>query len=274
MDKKVSVITASYNYAEFLKEAVESVISQTYTNWELIIVDDGSSDNSVEIIKNFCAADERIKFFRHLEGENRGLKETLILGIEKSSGDYIAFLESDDIWESDCLEEKIKIARQYPEAKIIFNDVDFFGNEEIIEDYARYFELNDKILSSKKYPASLFGAFSFQNVIPTFSCAMVQASTLKSADFNSTVEAFLDHWIWAHLAYENKFYYIDKRLTHWRMHTTSLVSKRQNKNEKQFLYDILKSFQKKGFKKNMFFWNRHRHPKIEKIFRGWMRNFV
>ncbi|HNW26158.1 MAG TPA: glycosyltransferase [Candidatus Gastranaerophilaceae bacterium] len=274
MNKKVSVITASYNYAEFLKEAVESVIAQTYTNWELIVVDDGSTDNSVEVIKEFCARDERIKFFRHLEGENRGLKETLILGIEKATGDYIAFLESDDIWEQNCLEEKIKVAAQYPEAKIIFSDVDLFGNEEIIEDYARYFELNDRILSSKKYPANLFSAFSFQNVIPTFSCAVVEAETLKKADFNPTVEAFLDHWVWAHLAYDNKFYYINQRLTRWRMHTTSLVGRRQNKNEKQFLSDILKSFQKKGFNKNMFFWNRHRHPKIEKIFRGLMRRFV
>ncbi len=274
MNKNVSVITASYNYADFLKEAIESVISQTYTNWELIVVDDGSSDNSVEVIKEFCARDERIKFFRHLEGENRGLKETMLLGIEKASGDYIAFLESDDIWEPNCLEEKIKIAQQYPEAKIIFSDVDLFGNEEIIEDYARYFELNDRILSSKKYPANLFSAFSFQNVIPTFSCAMVEAQTLKKADFNPTVEAFLDHWIWAHLAYENKIYYINQRLTRWRMHTTSLVGRRQNKNEKQFLSDISKSFQKKGFRKHMFFWNRHRHPKIEKIFRGLMRKFA
>lgn len=271
---KISIITASYNYADFIKEAIESVIAQSYSNWELVVVDDGSADNSVEVIKDYCEKDCRIKLFQHPDGANKGLKETILLGIEMCSGEYIAFLESDDIWREDYLKEKVEIIQKHDKAKVIFNDVELFGDKEVIEDYDSYFEKNRKILKSKKYPANLFSGFSFQNLVPTFSCVMVEAKTLKGADFNTTVQAFLDHWIWAHLAYDNDFYYINKPLTRWRMHKRSYIEQKPKKNEKEFLPSILKSLQSKGYKKNMFFWNRHKNPKTEKLFRGFFRKFV
>jgi glycosyltransferase involved in cell wall biosynthesis len=270
---KISIVTASYNYAGFIKEAIQSVMAQTYTNWELIVVDDGSKDNSVEVINDFCNQDSRIKLFQHENGVNKGLKETVLFGISQVSGDYVAFLESDDIWAENYLAEKVKIAQKYSKAKVIFNDVELFGDAAVIEDYDKYFELNRKFLN-KKFPANLFNGFSFQNLVPTFSCVMVEADTLKKADFNSSVQAFMDHWAWAHLAYDNDFYYIDKKLTKWRMHSNSYIEQSQQGNEKMFMASILKSFQEKGFKKRMFFWNRHKNPKIEKIFRGFFRNFT
>jgi len=271
---KISIVTASYNYARFIKETIQSVVSQTYLNWELIVVDDGSKDNSVEIIQEFCRQDTRIRLFQHQDGINKGLKETILLGIENSTGDYVAFLESDDTWAENCLQERVEIAKKFPGAKVIFNNVELFGDQSVIEDYDKYFELNRKILTSKKYPINLFSGFSFQNLIPTFSSVMVEKNSLNSVGFNSSVPAFLDHWIWAHLAYDRDFYYIDKKLTKWRMHPNSYIEQSQQGNEKMFLPSILKSFQELGFQKNMFFWNRHKNPKIEKIFRGFFRNFV
>lgn len=271
---KISIITASYNYADFISETINSVISQTYSNWELIIIDDGSKDNSVEVVEGFCKIDERIKFFQHKNGVNKGLKETILLGLQNCEGEYIAFLESDDIWAEDYLQEKVKIIEKYPLAKVIFNDVELFGDKAVISDYDKYFKLNKKILGSKKYPANLFSGFSFQNLIPTFSCVMVESQALKSADFEASIQAFLDHWIWAHLAYENQFYYIDKKLTLWRMHQNSYIEQKQQKNEKTFLPSILKSLKKNNTNKNMFFWNRHKYPKIEKLFRGFFRKFI
>ena len=271
---KISIVTASYNYAHFINETIQSVIAQTYSNWELIVVDDGSKDNSVDVIQEFCRKDGRIKLFQHENGVNKGLKETVLFGIEQATGDYVAFLESDDIWVENYLEEKVKIAKEFPQAKVIFNDVELFGDEVVIEEYDKYFELNCKFLAKKKYPTNLFNGFSFQNLVPTFSCVMVEINALKTADFNSSVQAFMDHWAWAHLAYDNDFYYIDKKLTKWRMHSSSYIEQSEQGNRKEFLPSLLKSFQEKGFKKRMFFWNRHKHPKIEKIFRGLFRNFV
>lgn len=96
MNPKVSIITASFNYENFIKETIESVLNQTFKDWEMIIVDDGSSDNSVNVIKEYCQKDSRIKLFTHPNNENRGLGETLKLGIKNSSADYLVFLESDD----------------------------------------------------------------------------------------------------------------------------------------------------------------------------------
>lgn len=271
----VSIIIASYNYEKFISEAIESVLAQTYSNFELIIVDDGSKDDSVALINSYVIKDSRIKLYCHDKNANKGLKETLTLGISKCNGNYIAFLESDDIWTSDYLQDKIDIIKKYPGSKVIFNDVELFGNKDRIDDYTDYFKKNNKILNSKKYPCNLFNVFSFQNVIPTFSSAMASSELLKNSDFNSSVPAFIDHWMWAHLAAKNDFYYINKKLTLWRMHKSSYIGKNSSKNEKRFMYDLLqalKSLKLSYFK--MFFWNRHQNPKIEKIFRGFFRNFI
>ena len=98
----ISIITASYNYANYIKECIDSVLSQDFTDWELIIVDDCSVDNSVEIIKSYT--DSRIRLIRN--EKNSGLKRTLLRGIQEAGGEYIAFLESDDIWRTDYLSKK------------------------------------------------------------------------------------------------------------------------------------------------------------------------
>ena len=90
---KYSVITASFNYENYIKETIESVQAQSISDWEMIIIDDGSSDNSIETINKYCQLDKRIKLFTHPNNENRGLIETLKLGLEKAQGEWIIFLE-------------------------------------------------------------------------------------------------------------------------------------------------------------------------------------
>ena len=99
----VSIIIASYNYENYIKETIQSVLNQTFEDWEMIIVDDGSKDNSIEVIKEYCSQDNRIKFFQHENGENKGLIETLKLGIEKASSNWLVFVESDDFIEENYI---------------------------------------------------------------------------------------------------------------------------------------------------------------------------
>ena len=101
---KISIVMASYNYAPIIGEAIESVINQTYKDWELIIVDDGSADNSVEVIKKYLS-DNRIKLY--INEKNLGLAKTVRKGIQYSTSDWIAFLESDDKFSPNALEEKV-----------------------------------------------------------------------------------------------------------------------------------------------------------------------
>tara|TARA_B110000444_G_scaffold250359_1_gene276629 strand:- start:93 stop:836 length:744 start_codon:yes stop_codon:yes gene_type:complete len=109
MNTQVSIITPSYNSSQYIRETVQSVISQTYSDWELIIVDDGSIDNSDLIIKELVSSDSRIKAF-YLK-ENKGVAFARNKAISEASGRYIAFLDSDDIWSSDKLEKQLKFMK-------------------------------------------------------------------------------------------------------------------------------------------------------------------
>jgi len=217
---KISIITASYNYAQYIEEAINSVISQSYQDWELIVVDDCSSDNSVEIIKSYCEKDSRIKLFQN--DKNKGLKETILLALSHATGDWVSFLESDDVFSPDNLSKKVEIIEKNPEVKLIFNKVNFLwqGREKF---QSGIFEKTQRDLAKMTFPRNMFKDFYINNRILTFSCVMVEANILKTANFNSPVDALLDWWLWIHLAYKNKFYYIDKELTSWRLHEQSYV---------------------------------------------------
>lgn len=222
---KISVIIASYNYAQYLEEAVNSVINQSYQDWELIVVDDGSSDSSVEIISSYCRKDSRIKFFQHENGQNKGLKETLLLGIKHASGDWVAFLESDDFFTPDNLFKKIEIIQKYPDVELIFNKVKFLNENMPKSNLIKGFEKKQKKLSKMNFPKNMFYEFYINNMILTFSCVMVEANALRNTDFNAPADALLDWWLWIHLAYKNDFYYIYEELTFWRLHPESYIFK-------------------------------------------------
>ena len=102
----VSIITPCYNNAKYIGKAIESVISQTYQNWEMLITDDCSSDGSVEVIMNFINQDSRIKLFR-LE-KNSGAAVARNKSITEAKGRYIAFLDGDDIWMPNKLEIQLE----------------------------------------------------------------------------------------------------------------------------------------------------------------------
>ena len=101
----VSIITANYNGENFIGDTIESVLSQTYPNWELIIIDDASTDQSMEIIKSYLDKEQRINLLTNTT--NRGAAITRNRGIESAKGKYIAFLDGDDIWLSEKLEKQI-----------------------------------------------------------------------------------------------------------------------------------------------------------------------
>jgi len=101
----VSIITPAYNAEHFISATIQSVISQTFTNWEMIIVDDGSSDNTCAIINNFVAIDNRINLLKHSQNLGTGVARNK--GIKKATGNYIAFLDADDVWEPHKLEAQL-----------------------------------------------------------------------------------------------------------------------------------------------------------------------
>lgn len=111
MNPKVSIIIPFYNAESYIYRSLESVIHQTYSNIECIVIDDGSNDNTMEVIGKYKKIDNRIKCYKK---ENGGVSSARNLGIKKSNGDYIIFLDSDDWIEEDCIEKLIKYQKSYP----------------------------------------------------------------------------------------------------------------------------------------------------------------
>lgn len=100
----VSIITPCYNGAKYISETIDSVIAQTYPKWEMIIVDDGSKDNSADIVREYEAKDERIHL---IQQKNAGSAAARNNGIRQCNGQYIALLDADDLWKPDFLKKQI-----------------------------------------------------------------------------------------------------------------------------------------------------------------------
>lgn len=123
----VSVILCFYNEERFLREAVESVMNQEYGNWELILVDDGSSDKSTSIAKDFAYEQpDRILYLDHQGHANRGLSASRNLGIKKAKGDYIAIIDADDVWLPQKLSNQVKIFFRNPDVTVVLEASEYW----------------------------------------------------------------------------------------------------------------------------------------------------
>jgi glycosyltransferase involved in cell wall biosynthesis len=115
-----SVVLCFYNEEKFIEEAIASVIAQDYANWELILVDDGSSDKSTLIAKEYTRRYYNRIFYTHHPGHcNEGLSASRNLGITKAKGEFVAFLDADDVWYHDKLSAQLKTFARNPEATVL-----------------------------------------------------------------------------------------------------------------------------------------------------------
>lgn len=127
--KKISVIVPCFNQAQYLEEALQSVLNQTYTNWECIIVNDGSSDDTEYKTKEWCLKDNR---FKYLYKENGGLSSARNFGIQHASGDYILTLDADDKYDATFIEKGSEILNNNQEIGVVSSWISRFkGTKEI-----------------------------------------------------------------------------------------------------------------------------------------------
>lgn len=221
----ISVLMASYNYEIYIGEAIKSVLSQTWTDFELIIIDDGSKDGSVTLARSFAERDSRVRVLQHPDKKNHGLPKTLSLGITKARGEWIAFLEADDLWEPTCLEQRMRQA-QHTRADIVFNAIrplpmpgaDTGWFDTYIPRIMREHE-HRNVQSGGAY--SLQSSLLIENKIPTFSCAMLRAKSLRTCSLTAPVPRWLDWWIWVQVAQKGLFTFVPAQLTLWRLHAGS-----------------------------------------------------
>jgi len=117
----VSCITIFLNGEAFIKETIASIFAQTYGAWELLLVDDGSTDRSTEIAKHYAQKyPDKVRYLEHQDHQNLGMSASRNLGISYTKGEYIAFLDADDIWVPTKLADQVSILTQHPSAAMVY----------------------------------------------------------------------------------------------------------------------------------------------------------
>lgn len=217
MEPKVSIILANYNNGKYLKKAIESVLDQTYDRFELIIIDDGSTDNSIEIIKSF--SDERIK--KIFEKQNRHVAYASNIGLKNATGEYIAIMDSDDIWDSQKLEKQIAFMEKNPKYGACFTRVHIIdeNNELADEKYkgiSDTFNLQDN-MDQKKWVKYFF---KYGNCLANNSVVM-KKEALESINLYYDIACVpgQDYELWTRMVLKYPIYILQEKLTYYRWTT-------------------------------------------------------
>lgn len=208
----VSIVMVNYNQEKYLKAAVDSVLSQTYQNWELIVVDDGSTDRSKEILNSY--EDERIHPY-FLE-QNRHICYATNYGYARVQGEYLARLDSDDVWREEKLEKQVAFLEAHPEEQVVFTKLDIIDEDGKI--------INDKmsdlygLYNSRQKNRRDWVRFFFYVGNSLIQSGMLMRTSLmrETGDFNLAYMQAHDFDYFVRLVKKTGFAFIEEPLTGYR----------------------------------------------------------
>lgn len=208
----ISVILPAYNASDYIKEAIKSILNQTYINFELIIINDGSTDNTLEIIRAFN--DSRIKVINN--DINKGIIYCLNRGIEESGGEYIARMDADDISLPQRFEKQIEVMKQNPEIVVCGTYINYFGTSKGRFSRSQPKCDNDEIKKS----LLIRSAFAHPTV-------MIRSSILKKngLKYDEAFRSCEDYKLWIDIANYGTFFNIPQPLLNYRISMNQVSSK-------------------------------------------------
>lgn len=224
----VSILVPFKNTQQFLGECLDSIINQTYKHWELLIVDDNSTDKSYNLVEEYTNKDKRIKLFKN---EGSGIIDALKLAFSKSKGDYITRMDSDDIMSTIKLKTLLSNLQQYGKNHISTGLVSYFSAEGISDGYRKY----EHWLNSLTTNGSNYSEIYKECVIPS-PCWMIDRENLLAIDaFNST--RYPEDYDLTFRFYEANYKVIacKKVLHHWRDYGTRASRTDANYAENSFI---------------------------------------
>lgn len=252
----VSVIMPNYNGAKFIEKSINSILNQTYQNFELIIIDDGSSDNSTKLIESFDS--KKIRFY--INDENLGVSATRNRAIDLSNGKYIAFMDSDDISPLNRLEIQVDFLEKNDEFGLLSGHYESFT-----EYYGLYtkrkFRKHSIIEEKIKVDLNFFGAI----VSPA---TMIKKSVIDKHNikFDTNLRIAEDFDFWRRIGKYSKVMNLDKKLIYYRKHQNNSIKKR-NLNERHFVKALKKSFYDLGISFENIFDENERIKNLESFFK-------
>jgi len=223
MNPRVSILVAAWNAAEYISETILSVQSQSYAAWELVIVDDGSTDGTADILKKYARLDCRIKIYSK---SNQGAHIARNFAFERSVGEYIVILDADDRILPDKLKVQVDLLDSNSEYGVVYGDTwhcDKFMNRQILE--------------SKKYPEQHVQGEIFEKLIVgnrfAIHAGMVRRAVLNDIGLHNANSMLIADWdFWVRVAEKYKFLYDSEPVAEYRIHPG--MSAQMDGGRKQF----------------------------------------
>ncbi len=211
MGKLVSIIVPTYNYVAYIRGAVESALAQTYRPVEIIVVDDGSTDNIKEVLSDYIASDK----INYIYQENKGLAGARNTGINASRGDYICFLDSDDLIHEKKTEIQVKSLEENPEYGVAFSDFS----------YIRDHDLSSLIPANVKYSGELNFSKIISGEYMVIHAALIRREVFERVGyFDESLRKCEDYDFWLRIAMKGiRFLFIDQVLAYYRLHEGQMV---------------------------------------------------
>ena len=208
---KISIVIPAYNAESTITETIESVQKQTFSDFEVIIVDDGSTDKTVEVINNIH--DERIKVISYENGGNALARNR---GIKNAKGEFIAFIDADDMWTPDKLELQLAALEKYPEAGIAYSWT-YFKYEKEEDSYAD---------CSSFFEGNVYRDLLVKNFLQNGSNPLIRKQVIDSIGFfNPTLKCSVDWDFYLRLAAKCNFVLVQKPQVIYRQSSNSITSK-------------------------------------------------
>lgn len=214
MKPLISICIPNYNYAKFIEETIESVLSQTYGNFEILIAENASTDNSLEVISRY--KDPRIKILRN--EVNVPLYQNISKCVSHAAGEIITILHSDDFYEPEFLAEVVKAYSQYSDKKVFVTAVENFHDKQNAK--LNFFPFNLPGVRSSREVLTRLACFNNigNGVNVAFHRDILNSNQLFAQDYRFSA----DYELWFRLAKHYDFVYIPKVLAHYRIHTSNL----------------------------------------------------
>lgn len=199
----VSVVTATYNMAGYIAETLDSILGQNYPHLESIVIDDGSTDNTMDILEPYVAAG-RVRVVRQ---ENSGQTVAKNRGIAESRGEFIAFCDADDTWRHDKLTKQVAAFDQNPDIAVVFSDVNFIdANGE-----------SCPLPTLKRYGGRITAELLVDNFIP-FPTSIARATVLEEKHgFDEKLSMSIDYDLWLRISVDYPMHYIPEPLANYRI---------------------------------------------------------
>ena len=189
---RVSVVVPFLDVARYLEEAVESVLAQTYTSWELLLIDDGSTDGSTDLALGYVARHpDRVRYLEHPGHRNAGLNYSRTVGVREARGELVALLDGDDVWLPHKLDEQVALLDAHPEAAMLYsNTLYWFSWTGAAADRERDFTIPLGVEGpAVMHPPALFARMLRQDVAVPCTC-----SILARRDAIIRLDGFGENW--------------------------------------------------------------------------------